>query len=162
MTNKFENEIQGHALYLEFRKHYATTQVIITPDGFSKTQGVVDAVFFRRTISGGATKRKWRHYTMPNSDTLKTAIQYGHEAESAAFIEKAQARISNLTDYFLSLRKSNFKLVNDTPIYVEVTKDDLELIKAGTMPPKMWSRIKASRASLGFPEETITTLITPV
>ena len=155
--NKFENEVQGVALYLEFRKPYATCQVIITPDGFTKTRGVTNSVFFRRTISNGATKKKWRNYSMVNTAELRDALQYGNEVTTSVLDDKTMNRIENLSDYFASLVRGGYKMVNDTPIYVEITKDDLEAVSAGNLPPKLWGRIKATRAFYGFPEEVITT-----
>lgn len=154
--NKFDNEVQGVALYLEFRKSYATCQVIITPDGFTKTRGVTNATFFRRTISGGATKKKWRNYAMVNTGELRDALQAGTEISEQAVKDRTTHRIENLNDYFASLVRGGYKLVNDTPIYVEITKDDLEAVATGNLPTKLWGRIKATRVHYGFPEEVVT------
>lgn len=155
MTNKFEKEIQGIAIYLELRKPNATCQILITPDGFTTSAGVTNSQFFRRTITSGVTKRKWRAFSMQQRGTQKDDLQSGMETTRETALETAVTRSRSLSDYFESLVRGGYKLVNDTPIYVEVTKEDLDVVSNGNLPTKLWSRVKSSRVALGFPEETV-------
>lgn len=156
MTNKYERDVQGVAVYLEFRKTYSTAQVLITPDTPAFIgDGVTPAQFFRRTISGGATKRKWRAYTIRNVGNQREAIRAGSAMEPEDVANDAVSRLRYLSEYFDSLVRGGYKLVNDTPIYIEVTKDDMLSAREGTLAPKLWSRVKSSRAALGFPEDVV-------
>lgn len=157
--HKFDKDVQGMALYLEFRRVGATAQVIITPDGFTTSNGVTSAVFFRRVITGGVTKRKWRAYTIRNAalfnDHLGTGTVAGSGLDKAEVFDAMVSRSRNLVEYFESLTRQNYKLVQNKPIYVEVTKADLDSARSNSLPAKMWTRIKASRAALGFPEDLV-------
>jgi hypothetical protein len=156
MSNKFDKDVQGLALYLEFRKARSTCQVLVTPAGFSATSGVVPPVFFRRVLTAGVTKRKWRGYTMRfGNEGLKNFLQSGDYLTSEVLDTEVERNFKTLEDYFRSLVREGYKLVNDRPVYVEVTKDDLEQTRSNTLPAKLWLRVKSSRTALGFPD-TIT------
>lgn len=156
--SKHERDVQGIALYLEFRKAYSTVQVLITPDGLSGSgDGVAPAQFFRRTLSGGVTKRKWRAYSIRQNADQREAVLYESAVEPTKAAEDAIQRFRQLGDYFDSLVRGGYKLVNDSPIYVEVTKEDLETSRQGTLPAKLWTRVKSSRIALGFPEAVFDT-----
>ncbi len=159
---KIERDTQGVALYLEFRKENATCQVLITPDGVSHAGKFVGATFYRRVILGTEKKRKWRAYTFPtaNSDReVATHLVTGNNSadDEAQLVELVDIRLKQLNDYFTQLNNSGYKLVNDQPIYVEVTRADLESVAIKEMPTKVWSRIKSVRQASGFPEEVVTT-----
>jgi hypothetical protein len=154
--SKHERDVQGIALYLEFRKPLSTAQVLITPDGLSGSgDGVAPAQFFRRTLSNGVSKRKWRAYSIRQLAGQKDSVLYESAVDELQANEDASNRFRNLGDYFDSLVRSGYKLVNDAPIYVEVTKEDLDAARQGNLSTKLWTRVKSSRASLGFPEEVI-------
>lgn len=158
MTTRFEKDVQGVALYLEFRKVGATCQIIITPDALQETGEPSFAQFFRRVISNGATKRKWQAYTLKPRRTLRSNLQAGtnvHEYMNEEVITDGQERLLQLSDYLNSLATRGYKLVKDTPIYIEVTKADMTAIRQGDLPAKMWTRVKSSRAALDFPIEII-------
>lgn len=156
MTNKFEKEVQGVALYLEFRKPNATCQVVVTPDGFGNVEGVVPAQFFRRVISSGVTKRRWLNYGVAISQEQIDSIASGViKFEGKEKQDETIKRFRHLSNYLESVASQGYKLVNDTPIYVEVTKEDLSAIKTGSLPNKLWTRVKSSRTALGFPETIV-------
>lgn len=155
MTNIFDNDVQGIGVYLELRKAGATCQVLVTPDGFSETDGIVSAVFFRRVISAGVSKKKWRAYTLVMPAQNEKLLVDGDTLSDKEALELTALRFKTLYDYFDSLVRGGYQLVNDRPIYVEVTKDDLSSVRTGTLPNKLWTRVKSSRSALGFPE-TIT------
>lgn len=158
MTDRFSKDVQGVALYLEFRKVGSTCQVIITPDALMETGEMSFAQFFRRTISGGASKRKWQSYTMKPKHSLRGHLVYGHSLSEEEINTDAILRVSNLTDYISGVVGRGYKLVKDTPIYVEVTKADMTFIRKGELPAKMWTRVKSSRNALDFPTEVVDTV----
>lgn len=161
--SKHTKEVQGMALYLEFRKPLATCQVLITPDGLSTTgDGVAPAQFFRRQLTSGVTKRKWRAYTVRQVADQKETLLYERTLDKEIVDEQTLIRFRNLGDYFDSLIRGGYKLVNDTPIYVEITKDDLDAARQGNLPTKLWSRVKSSRSALGFPEEVTDPSVTSI
>lgn len=149
-----EKDVQGVALYLEFRRQDATAQVLITPDGLTgEGAGVTNSKFFRRVITTGVTKRKWRAYNIRfSNETQRDAILYERDTDQFEGIESAQNRYMQLGDYFDSLVRNGYKLVKDAPIYVEVTKEDLLAASKDNLNAKLWNRVKASRAAAGFPE----------
>lgn len=157
---KIDKEVQGIALYLEFRKQNSTCQVLITPDGISATDKIVPSSFFRRVINGQEKKRKWRVFPFPSGENniVKQALTEGVIPPSmfGQVEELGQRRISQINDYFAQLNKAGYKLVNDTPLYIEVTKADLENVSMKEMPTKLWTRVKNARVAHKFPEEIVT------
>jgi hypothetical protein len=151
MTNKFELDVQGTAVYLELRKNGATAQVLITPDGFGEND-VVSSQFFRRVVTTGVSKRRWKAYSLRIDQNQRDLIREGVGLPIEGSQEITATRVRALNDYFTSMVRNGYKLVQDKPIYVEVTKEDLEQVKQGTLPTKLWTRVKSSRTALGFPE----------
>lgn len=155
MTHKFDQEVQGVALYLEFRKPNATCQVIVTPDGFTESTGVAQAMFYRRVITSGVSKRRWKGYPLPLQDNQRLMIEAGEKTTEQEMLERSAERFGRLHDYFHSLVRNGYELVLGKPIYVEVSKDDLTQIKSGTLPTKLWTRVKSTRTAFGFPETPV-------
>lgn len=151
--SKFEKDVQGLALYIELRRPNATIQTLIVPEGFTNTEGVVKPVFFRRALSAGVTKRKWRGYNLNLLAEAQQALQAGTQLSDELLDEQVSSRMRNLNNYFTSAISQGYKLVNQ-PIYVEVTKEDIELARKGTLSTKLWTRVKSSRLAMGYPEET--------
>jgi hypothetical protein len=155
MTDRFSKEVQGVALYLEFRKIGSTCQVLITPDALMETGEMSFGQFFRRTISGGASKRKWQSYTLKPKHALRGHLVHSHSISEQEINDDVVGRVSNLVDYINSVTARGYKLVKDTPIYVEVTKADMTSIRKGDLPAKLWTRVKSSRSALDFPTEVV-------
>lgn len=154
MTNKFELDVQGTAVYLELRKNGATAQILLTPDGFGEN-GIISSQFFRRVVTTGVSKRRWKAYGINLQQNQRDLIAEGTGLSpegSKGSQEITATRVRALNDYFTSMVRNGYKLVQDKPIYVEVTKEDLEQVKQGTLPTKLWTRVKSSRTALGFPE----------
>lgn len=156
---KQSKDVQGFALYMEFRKPQSTVQVLITPDGFTNdTDGVTNAQFFRRNLTHGVTKRKWRAYPIRMVGGQKEALLHAIDMDSETVSKETLNRYLNLADYFDSLVRGGYKLVKDQPIYVEITKDDLVAARQGNLPTKLWARVKSCKTALGFPEQVTDTL----
>jgi hypothetical protein len=153
-----DKEVQGVALYLEFRKPYQTIQVILTPDGLAEDGGLVPAKFYRRMLTKDQPKKRWKAYRISIAQNFQDAI-LGSSAEALNEAEVADGttqRVSQLYDFMRSLVRGEYKLVNDKPIYIELTKEDFTVIRNGDTPTKVVNRIKASRTALGFPEPVVT------
>lgn len=155
-----DNEVQGVAIYLEFRKPNATYQVVLTPDGINSQTEITYANYFSRSITYGVSKRKWRTRRLkPTHNEIIDAL--GSIAPlSIPDVITENDSIDRLTSNgmarnFTYLAEHGYKLVKDTPIYVEVTKDDLTHIRQGNLPTKLWTRIKAVRKVLDFPEAVV-------
>lgn len=151
-----EKEVQGQALYLEFRKNFATIQVIITPDGYAEGDVKTNAVFFRRMLSSHQLKKRWKAYPLRATSVLQEASDAGIVLEEQIVAEAISQRALNLYDYLDSLVRGGYKLVNDKPIYVELSKEDFTSIRKGDTPTKAINRIKSARTALGFPAEVVT------
>lgn len=149
-----EKEVQGVALYLEFRKPYQTIQVIVTPDGFDDTGRICHSRFYRRLLTKDQPKKRWKAYKLSGagmSDALIVDVSLTKEEVS----EQVIGRVSSLYDFMRSLVRGGYKLVNDKPIYIELTKEDFTIVNSGDTPTKVINRIKASRTALGFPEPVV-------
>lgn len=153
-----ESEVQGEALFLEFRKYGSTCQVIITPDGYDQTGNFVGSTMFRRILYTHAPKRRWVAYTLPRTIEFVDGATAGTLSDNSLDVH-IQNRIRNLTDYFESLGRQGYKLVNDTSIYIEVSREDLGMAQSHDLSTKLWNRIKSCRIASGFPEEVISTNI---
>jgi len=156
--NLIEKEIQGVAVYLEFRKPGATVQVIVTPDGYTKTDTQTRSTFYRRQLSEYQMKKRWRQHLLPASGLLLDRLA-GADSVSADEQDNLTSltltnRTATIQHYLEGLIRGNYKLVKN-PIYIEVTKEDLTLVNAGETPTKIINRIKAARIAAEFPEEII-------
>jgi hypothetical protein len=150
-----EKEVQGQALYLEFRKAYATIQVLITPEGYAEGEVKTNAVFFRRMLSSHQPKKRWKAYPLRVTSVFQDATDAGIVLEEKIVAEATGQRALNLYDYLDSLVRGGYKLVNDKPIYVELSKEDFTSIRKSETPTKVINRIKATRTALGFPAEVV-------
>lgn len=163
-------DVQGYALYLELRRVNYTAQFVITPDGYDESGRFTPATVFRRTLHTSATKRRWRNYAIRMNNDSFAAVRTTGELSGGLLRASLTDRLAYIVDqhlYRLGIT-DKFRLYNDTPIFVEVTKADLTEIKKGDLPTKLWTRIKSSRAALGFPEDVVdayvagpTLLVTP-
>lgn len=151
-----EKEVQGQALYLEFRKNYSTIQVLITPDGFAEGEVKTNSVFFRRMLTSHQPKKRWKAYPIRNTEALDNALITGEALDEQVVAEGVSKRALNLYDYLESLVRGGYKLVNDKPIYIELSKEDFTSIRKGETPTKVINRIKTTRTALGFPAEVVT------
>ena len=153
-----EKEVQGQALYLEFRRVNTTIQVIITPDGFDTDNQFVAGTFLRRMLTLREPKKRWKSYPLSGYKTIGIfdILKDGVEKSEEEIAELTRLRANSIYDYMNSLVSGGYKLVDDKPIYVEVTKEDLNTIRKGDTPNKVVNRIKAVRTALNFPEEVVT------
>lgn len=146
-------EVQGAALYLEFRRTGATCQIILMPDGIDSKGEVAWSKFFRRVIRPEAPKKRWAAYGLVPSSAKRDEIARNILAGTDVldWNDLANERLRHTSDYFDSLIRGGYLLVNDKPLYVEVSKADLDEAKTGSLSTKVWNRVKASRIAAGFP-----------
>lgn len=143
-----EKAVQGVAVYAEFARSGATTQVIITPDGYNTEKVRVKAQIIRRTITENTPKKQWRFAKLADTD-----LRIHSDSDKAPYADSRLRYASSLFDQLLS---GGWSIVKN-PILVEVSKKDLDDISVSKTPTKMLYRISQSRTALDFPAELINT-----
>lgn len=148
-------EVQGAALYMEFRRSGATCQIIVTPDGINSKDEVVFSKLFRRVVRPEAPKKRWAAYALTPSAQRRERAKEFLLAETgqdfSGWADYADERLRHVVDYFDSLMRSGYTLVQDKVLYVEVSKSDMDEVQQGSLSTKVWNRVKASRVAAGFP-----------
>lgn len=144
-----EKAVQGVAVYAEFARPGATTQIIITPEGYTNDRVRVPATIIRRTISEGTPKKQWRFTRLANTDRRI------HSDDDK--IPYAEDRLRYAVTLFEQLMSGGWALVKK-PILIEASKKDYDDIRMSKTPTKMIYRISQSRAALDFPADLIQTV----
>lgn len=146
--------VQGVAVYAEFARSGATTQVIVTPNGYDLDGREVNAYIVRRTVSTDNPRKQWRFSALSNTDPIMQIA-----AEKAVNIDEAKElscdeRMRYASSLFDQILRGDWLLVGD-PIMVEVSKTDLDAIRQGKTPTKLLYRITQSRLAKGYPAEIV-------
>jgi uncharacterized protein (UPF0216 family) len=149
-----DKAVQGVAIYAEFARNEATTQIIITPDGYDSSGRVVRASIVRRTLTKDAPKKQWKFSTL---STLAEGA-FIEESEKDQYVEH---RMRYAVTLFDQLTRSSWEMVK-RPIMIEVSKKDNDMIYAGKAPSKMLYRIAQSRTALDFPAELVNNITVAV
>ena len=136
--------VQGIAIYAEFAKSNATTQIIITPDGYGTKDDLVRINIVRRTITNHNPRKQWRF----------TMVSHTKEVSPADKNEYAEKRMYYASTLFDQLLAGDWKMVGK-PILLETSKGDLDAVRSGKTPTKMIYRINQSRAANGYPSEIV-------
>ena len=142
-----EKDVQGIALYAQFHKPGAMTQLLITPDGYDESGEKVFASLYRRIVTTTSPKKQWRSSTIRSGEL--SDLDFEKADDRARFAEK---RLSFAVQLFDSLLSGKWELHKE-PIYLEVSKKDLTDIKVAKTPTKLIYRINQSREVLGFVAE---------
>lgn len=152
-------EVQGIAVYVEFRKEsmgsVATTQFLLMPDGY-RTDGLfVPASLYRRAVDRWSPKRQWRssfistqhesHDSLPTYSNREQRIEHGD-----ARLERAINLLRQLA-YKGSDGTYSWSLVGE-PLFIEVSKRDLDDVSSNKTPSKVVYRIGQTRTAKKFPE----------
>lgn len=153
-------EVQGIAVYVEFRKEsmgtVATSQFLITPDGYRSDGLFVPATVYRRAVDRWTPKRQWRSTHLATvhepSDTLPTtySTEYGR-------IDHGNARLDRIVPLFRQMGYTDstgapsWTLVGE-PLFIEVSRRDLDDVAANKTPSKVVYRITQTRTAKKFPE----------
>ena len=139
-----EKDVQGIALYAQFHKPGAMTQLIITPDGYDEKGEKVLASLYRRVVTTDSPKKQRRSSFIRTADAEGVDFESGEER--VTFAEK---RLNFATQLFDSLMNGKWELHKD-PIYLEVSKKDLTDIREAKTPTKLLYRVNQSREALSF------------
>lgn len=152
--------VQGVALYGEFSRMGATTQIIITPDGYDSEGNEVTMNVIRRTVTTSSPRKQWRFSSLVATDTIPFLMHdKGMTLEQAkeAYCDERMRYASGLFD---QLMRGDWTLVGD-PILVEVSKIDLDAVRANKTPTKLIYRINQSRTAQGYPADLVNETPTP-
>lgn len=153
-------DVQGVAVYGEFARPNATTQVIITPDGYDSDGNLVAMHILRRTVTTDSPRKQWRFSTIPEAEeaTIRALVASGGSAaDKETYCDERMRYASSLFD---QLTRGDWTLIND-PILVEVSKIDLDAIRASKTPTKLLYRITQSRSAAGYPSDLVNTEVAP-
>jgi len=142
-----DKDVQGIALYAQFHKPGAMTQLLITPDGYEESGEKVYASLYRRIVTSSTPKKQWRSSNIRTADVEGYDFEVSHDR--ASFAEK---RLSFAVQLFDSLLSGKWELHKE-PIYLEVSKKDLTDIKSAKTPTKLMYRINQSREALSYETE---------
>lgn len=145
-----KDKVVGKALYTELRQGGQTYQILITPDGVSSSGKNVPAVMYRRQISRLQPRKGWKHSGLPALSLDEFGVFNKKSKDDAASI--ATSRLEFIASTFSQLSSYHYKVYKQ-PIFVEVSMEDLDGIRAGKTPYKVLGRITRVRRALGFGEE---------
>ena len=145
-----KDKVIGKALYTELRQGTQTYQVLITPDGVSLSGKNVPAVMYRRQISALKPRKGWKHSGLPALNIDEFGVFSKKSKEDAQ--RTAESRLEMIGSTFNQLASYSYKVYKQ-PIFVEVSQEDLEGIRAGKTPYKVLGRITRVRRALGFGED---------
>jgi hypothetical protein len=145
--------VQGVALYAEFVRSGATTQIIVTPDGFDSEGNKVAMNIVRRTVTTDNPRKQWKFSTLVESDPIMKLVAEGATDDEAKelFTDNRMRYASSLFD---QISRGDWLLVGD-PIYVEISKTDLDTIRQGKTPTKLLYRITQCRTAVGYPADLV-------
>lgn len=140
-------EVQGTALYAEFSKGMGNTlMLLVTPDGYNTEGEKVEASVYRRVVTSYSPKRQWRNTRIPE---VRAAASLPNEEKHSYFEERFAISFSLLEQ----IMNHGWSLVKQ-PVFIEVSKRDLDDIRNRRTPSKIVYRINQSRKALGFPDPT--------
>jgi hypothetical protein len=142
-------DVQGIALYAEFRKPGAMMQIIITPDGYAADGKEVPASLWRRVTTPLTPKKQWR-----SSNLSWKAITdlNGEQLANAMKDTFTETRLSFASQLFDGIKNGGWEITKE-PILIETSKKDLEDVRQSKTPNKMLYRINQTKTALGFPAE---------
>jgi hypothetical protein len=157
--------VQGVAVYGEFARSGATTQIIVTPDGFDSDGREVNMCIVRRTVTTTSPRKQWRFSSIVESKPImQIAAEQGVSIDEAKELS-CDERMRYASSLFDQILRGDWLLVGD-PILVEVSKIDLDAVTSHKTPTKLLYRITQSRTAQGYPadlvNETPTTTSVPV
>lgn len=150
--------VQGIAVYAEFARSNATTQVIITPDGFDSNGNEVSMNIIRRTVTDSSPRKQWRFSTLPTVVSVPEMV-----ATRGVLLEEAKElycdeRMRYASTLFDQIMRGDWTLVGE-PLLIEVSKIDLDNVREGKTPTKLLYRITQSRIAKGYPTDLVNTAV---
>jgi hypothetical protein len=148
--------VQGVAVYAEFVRSNATTQIIITPRGFTEKDDMTPAHVVRRTVTSENPRKQWRFSSLLSETGAALPPQpIGSEYAMSEWMEaRADFQMRHAQTLFDQLVRGAWTLVGE-PLLIEASKEDLGLIVAGKAPTKMLYRIGLCRTANGYPADLV-------
>lgn len=143
-----KDKVVGKALYLELRNSGSTYQMIITPDAVSSSGRAVPAMVYRRQISEAKPRKAWKTMSFPALSLNAFGTYDPQDADAAKSVSGTRIN-DTLASIFRQLSHYNYAMYK-TPIYVEVSAEDIETIRMCKTPYKVLGRITRVRKTLGF------------
>lgn len=155
MTLDASKPVQGIAVYGEFVRSNATTQIIVTPDGFDVDGNNVGMCIVRRTITSDNPRKQWKFSFLSDADAIPARVAAGTvlsiDDAKEAYCDERMRYASTLFDQIM---RGDWLLVKE-PVLVEVSKIDLGDVRKAKTPTKLIYRIGQCRTALGFPADLI-------
>lgn len=143
-----DKAVQGVAVYAEFAREGATTQIIVAPDGYNTDGTLVPANIVRRTVTEHTPKKQWKFSRLPDvADTPSNLADH----EKVIYSDERMRYASSLFDQIL---RGGWTLVK-RPILVEISRKDYDSIYLSKTPTKLLYRVSQSRVALDFPANLI-------
>ena len=142
-------DVQGIALYAEFRKPGAMMQIMLTPDGYGVDGKAVPASLYRRVVTPTTPKKQWR-----SSSLSWKAIEEldGISISNEKTDEFANNRLAFATQLFDGIKNGGWTMTKE-PLFIETSKKDLDDVKSAKTPNKLLYRVNLTRDAQGFPAE---------
>lgn len=151
MTQTHDTEVVGRAVYLEFIKSGMTTQILLMPEGMCTSHKLVPMTLYRRKISTMQPRKTWRVGAAPvTSGTIIARTPLGEDRTRAVAAEM----LTLIRPLLEQVQLNNWKLYKD-PIVIDVTREDLEMVRIAKTPHKVMGRIHKVRKALGYPKDFI-------
>jgi hypothetical protein len=155
-----DKDVQGVATYYEFRKevptsgdtHYATTMLLITPDGYTEDGRFVSANLYRRVVTHYSPRKQWRTSALGYPDDTMRETGTPNPVPTDEVEKVGERRLQYAYGLFRSLMDGGWELVKE-PLFVEVSKKDLTDVAVSKTPSKLVYRINQSRVAKGFPAD---------
>lgn len=145
-------DVQGVGIYAEFARSGATTQIIITPQGYDENGSEVPMYVVRRTVTTDNPRKQWKFSVLPEADSdLVASVKGNAEANKEAYCDERFRYAASLFDQIM---RGDWLLIND-PILVEVSKVDLGSVRLSKTPTKLIYRINQSRTAKGYPSDLV-------
>lgn len=144
-----DKAVQGVAVYAEFARSGATTQIIIAPDGYTNEGQLVPATIIRRTITESAPKKQWKFTRLSAAELPPFAL----ESDIQTYVEQRMKYATTLLDQLL---RGGWTMIKN-PVLIEASRKDYDSIYLAKTPTKMIYRISQSRNALDFPAELVNT-----
>lgn len=142
-----DKDVQGVAVYAEFARHNATTQVIITPDGFNTSGELVGLSIIRRVITTENPKKPWK-FAILEAQAPGVVLR---DDELDGYCATRLVQATALLDQLIA---GGWTFAGP-PVLLETSKKDLDDVAAKKSPSKLLYRVGLSRTALAYPENLI-------
>jgi hypothetical protein len=156
-------DVQGIAMYAQWKKSGNMLQVLVTPDGYgTESEKLVPATIYRRVTSTYQPKRQWRgssvqsltsgYWTDPENPMMEgNPYDPLTETDDREVQEKvAEARLAWYARMLDMIVTQDWEMVGE-PLFVETSKKDIDDIRVDKTPSKLMYRVNQLREVRGFP-----------